>query len=56
LTLREALKLIVAASAGKVSGAATNTITIRDINDSKNRIVATVDAYGNRTAVTRDLT
>lgn len=56
LTLREALKLIVAASAGKVSGAATNTITIRDINDSKNRIVATVDSYGNRTAVTRDLT
>ena len=56
LTLRQALRLIVAASAGKVSGASTTTVTIRNIGDSKNRIVATVDAYGNRSAITTDLT
>jgi hypothetical protein len=48
--------LIVAASAGKISGASTATVTIRNIGDSKNRIVATVDAYGNRSAITTDLT
>ena len=55
LTLRQALRLISAALAGKVSGAGTTTITIRDTNDTKDRIVATVDANGNRTAVTRDV-
>jgi len=56
VTLRQAIRLMVAAAAGKVSGAATNTITFRNIGDSKNRIVATVDAYGNRSAITTDLT
>jgi len=56
LTLRQALRLMVAAAAGKVSGAATNTITFRNIGDSKNRIVASVDTYGNRTSITTDLT
>ena len=56
LTLQQAIRLIVAASAGKVSGAASTTITFRNINDNKNRIVATVDTYGNRTAITTDLT
>jgi phage-related minor tail protein len=56
LTLRQAIRLIVSASAGKLSGASTATITIRNIGDSKNRIVATVDAYGNRSAITTDLT
>lgn len=56
LTLKQALRLMVAAAAGKVSGAATNTITFRNIGDSKNRIVATVDAHGNRSAITTDLT
>lgn len=56
ITLRQLLRLIGAASAGKVSGAAGTTVTIRDLNDTKDRIVATVDANGNRTAVTRDLT
>lgn len=51
-TLRQALRLILAAVAGKVSGAATTTTTIRDTNDSVDRIVATVDADGNRSAVT----
>ena len=56
LTLRQALRLMVAAAAGKVSGGATSTITFRNIGDSKNRIVATVDVYGNRSAITTDLT
>jgi hypothetical protein len=52
--LQESLRIILAAVAGKLSGAATTTVTIRDILDTKNRITATVDADGNRTAVTLD--
>lgn len=48
------MRLILSALAGKLSGAATNTVTIRDVTDSKARITATVDADGNRTAVTLD--
>lgn len=55
-TVRHYLRLVAAALAGKLSGAATATITIRDIGDSKNRITATVDSDGNRTAVTLDAT
>lgn len=54
ITPRQALRLILAASAGKLSGAATTTIVIRNVGDSKDRITATVDASGNRTAVTTD--
>ena len=46
---------MLAALVGKLSGAATTTVTIRDVNDTKNRIIATVDADGNRTAVTEDV-
>jgi hypothetical protein len=57
LTLREALRLVAAATAGKLSGAGTSTETIRNaVGDNKNRIVATVDSSGNRTAITYDLT
>ena len=52
----EAVKLILAAVAGKLSGAATTTATIRAADDSKARITATVDADGNRSAVTLDAT
>lgn len=55
-TLKEVLRLLAAAAAGKVSGAETGTITFRDLNDTKNRLVANVDANGNRTAVTKDAT
>jgi hypothetical protein len=51
-TLRQAMRLILSAAAAKLSGAATTTVAIRDVNDSKDRISATVDANGNRTAVT----
>lgn len=54
LTVRGALRIALAALAGKVSGADGSTVTIRDVNDTTDRIVATVDADGNRTAVTVD--
>ena len=54
LTIRQALRLVLAATAGKLSGAATTTITIRNVGDTKDRITATVDTSGNRTAVTTD--
>jgi len=55
-SMRESLRLILSSLAGKVSGAGTSTITIRDVNDAVDRIVATVDANGNRTSVTKDVT
>ena len=51
-TVREALRLILSACAGQVAGASGTTITIRDTNDTTNRITATVDSDGHRTAVT----
>jgi len=54
ITPRQAMRLILAAAAGKLSGAATTTITIRNVGDSKDRLTATVDADGNRSAVTVD--
>lgn len=56
MTLRQALRLIAAATAGKVSGAGGNTVTIRSAQaDHRNRIVATVDGSGNRSAIVTDL-
>lgn len=54
-TLREALRLVLSSLAGKISGAGTSTITIRNVTDDKNRIVATVDSNGNRTSITYDV-
>lgn len=57
LTPRGALRLLTTAEAGKLAGAATATITIRNaVADSKARITATVDGTGNRTAITTDTT
>lgn len=56
LSVRNALRLISAALAGELSGAAGTTITIRSaVADDKDRIVATVTSEGNRTAITYDL-
>lgn len=55
ITLRQAMRLMLAVLTGKSSGGGTTTIVFRDIGDTKNRISATVDSDGNRTAVgTRD--
>ncbi len=56
LTLRQALRVIAAATAGKVSGGGTSTITIRNaVADGADRITATVDSNGNRSAITYNL-
>lgn len=52
----EILRLIAAALAGKISGGSTNTVTIRDVSDTKPRIVATVNSAGDRTALVLDKT
>jgi len=55
ISLAGALKLCLSVLTGKSSGGGTATIVFRDIADSKNRISATVDINGNRTAIgTRD--
>lgn len=55
-TGRQSMRLHNAVLGGKASGLATTTAVYRDLADSKDRISATVDADGNRSAVTRDLT
>lgn len=55
-TLRQMLRGYSAALLSKLSGGGTATEVFRDIGDTKNRISATVDSSGNRTAITLDLT
>lgn len=53
LTYQEAIRILLAESAGKVS-ISGNNVSFRDQADTKNRIVSTTDASGQRTAVTVD--
>jgi len=53
-SLREVINVMSAILAGKSSGGGTNTLTFRNLGDTKNRQTETVDADGNRTAVTPD--
>jgi hypothetical protein len=55
-TARESQRLQNSGDGAIVSGAATATVVIRDLANTKDRVTATVDGSGNRTAVTRDLT
>jgi hypothetical protein len=55
VTMRQALKLMVATLGGKLSGAATTTVVIRNAADDTDVVTATVDADGNRSAVTLSL-
>lgn len=55
ITVRQALMLVDAVLGGKADGAATNTMHFRNPDDTKNRITATVDPDGNRSAVALDL-
>ena len=56
LTALEAMRLMLAALAGKLSGADGNVITIRNaVVDDKNRIVAITDDDGNRISITYDV-
>jgi hypothetical protein len=54
-TLRKSLRLQNAAAAGKTSGAGTPEFTVRDLADTKDRVVADTDEDGNRTDVALDL-
>lgn len=54
-TAKNSMRLMLAALAGKLSGAETTTVVIRDVTDAKDRITATVDESGNRTSVTHDV-
>jgi len=50
-SMRELMRLFASMLVGKVSGGGSETITFRDIDDTKNRIVMTVTSVGNRTGV-----
>jgi hypothetical protein len=54
LTFEEMFRIQHSALTGKVTGAGTTTERFRDIADTKDRIIYTVDANGNRTAVVQD--
>lgn len=56
LTIRQWARLTGSVLIGKVSGGGTGTEVFRDFGDTKDRITATVDSNGNRTAITRDAT
>lgn len=56
ITLQKAMRGVLAAVLAELSGAGTTTITVRDILDTKDLAVLTVDSVGNRSAVTLDLT
>ena len=55
-TARQSQRLQNAVLGGKLSGGGTSTETMRDLADTKDRVVASVDSAGNRTALSRDLT
>jgi len=51
-TFSEVLQLMAAVLFGKASGGGTTTVTFRNTGDTVDRVTATVDSDGNRTAVT----
>lgn len=55
ITAAQLMQVISAALAGKLSGAGTSLVKIRDLEDTKDIIMAAVDANGNRLTVTLDL-
>jgi hypothetical protein len=56
ITTRQALRATLAALAGKVTGMSSNAPVFRAADDSKDRITATTDVDGNRSAVSLNLT
>lgn len=55
ITLRQAMRVMLAYLAGKATGGGTAAPKFRDQADTKDRISMTVDGLGNRSAVTLDL-
>lgn len=56
ITWRQLNRLMLSVLAGKSSGGGSATLNFRDYADLINRITATVDANGNRTAITLNVT
>lgn len=56
VTARQSVRLANSVLGGKASGLETTSVAYRDLADAKNRVAATVDESGNRSAVTLDLT
>lgn len=54
LTALNTVRILLSALSGKSDGIGTPTVHTRDISDTKNRITATIDAFGDRTDVTLD--
>lgn len=54
LSAEEVTRIMFSVLTGKVSGAGTGTERFRDVADTKDRLVVTVDDDGNRSAVVRD--
>lgn len=50
-TFADAMRIVLAVLAGESTGGGTATISFRDVADAMNRVQATVDANGNRTAI-----
>lgn len=56
VTAAQSLRLANSANGGLLSGATTSAVAVRDLANTKNRILASGDLTGNRFAVTLDLT
>jgi hypothetical protein len=54
LTAEDVMRILLAVNAGQSTGGGTTEITFRDQADTKDRVVATVDSSGNRSALTID--
>ena len=55
ISLREAVRIFLSVLSGRSTGGGTNTLSFRDLLNTKNRVRVTVDANGNRVAIiTRD--
>jgi len=55
ITLRQAMRLLIAYVCGRASGGGTATVVFRNQANSLNRISMTVDSSGNRSAVTLNM-
>jgi len=54
-TAEQVLRLMASVLGGKLTGAGTGYEVFRDLSDTKDRITATVDNSGNRTAIALDV-